>query len=132
MQTIADTPSATGLDRVRTLWRLWRREAAEPEPFYSLLAAEAAGQLERRHGPLANRRIIDLGCGPGFYTAALRATGADVIPVDNDPDELSSHGPAPAGALLADAAALPIDDDSIDGVFCSNLLEHTPDSGAVL
>jgi SAM-dependent methyltransferase len=113
-------------------WRLFRREQEDPEPFYSLLAAEAAADLDRRHGPLRGQRIVDLGCGPGFYTAALRARGADVIPVDNSEQEMTYAGAAPEGALLADAGALPLEDGSVDGAFCSNLLEHTPDAAPVI
>jgi hypothetical protein len=58
--------------RYRTLWRLWRREREDPEPFYRMLAAEGAGDLEQRHGPLAGQRIVDLGCGNGLYSVALR------------------------------------------------------------
>jgi SAM-dependent methyltransferase len=121
-----------GVERVRTLWRLFRAEKEDPAPFYRLLAAEAAEDLERRYGPFAGRTIVDLGCGPGFYTEALRATGAQVIPVDNDEDEMTMVGNAPEGALLADAGALPLDDESVDGAFCSNLLEHTPNTAAVI
>lgn len=121
-----------GLRRVRTLWRLWRREREDPVPFYRLLAAEAADDLERRYGPLAGRKIADLGCGPGFYTDALRALGAEVIPVDNDLEEMTYAGEPPEGALVADATALPLPDGELDGVLCSNLLEHTPDSNAVI
>jgi SAM-dependent methyltransferase len=121
-----------GLERVRTLWRLWRGEKTDPAPFYRLLAAEAVEDFERRYGPLAGQTIVDMGCGPGFYTEALRAAGADVIPVDNDPAELTMVGPAPEGALIADAGDLPIDDATVDGVICSNLLEHTSDQRAVI
>src|SRR4051794_26924227 len=115
-----------GLRRLRTLWRLWRRERTDPEPFYRLLAAEAADDLERRYGPLAGKTIVDLGCGPGFYTEAFRARGANVIPADNDVTELELLGPAPEGAIVADVSHLPIADESVDGAFCSNMLEHTP------
>ena len=40
----------TGLARVRELWRLFRNEREDPEPFYSWLADELAADLERRHG----------------------------------------------------------------------------------
>jgi SAM-dependent methyltransferase len=121
-------PLDPGLRRVTTLWRLWRREKTDPEPFYELLAAELVHSLERRHGPLRGRVLIDLGCGPGVYTRALRAAGAEVLAVDNDPVELA-HVP---DGILADAGDLPFADASVDGVVCSNLLEHTPDAAAVL
>jgi SAM-dependent methyltransferase len=76
--------------------------------------------------------VLDLGCGPGYYTMALRDRGAAVIPVDNDPVEMQLAGEAPTGALIADAGDLPLEDGSADGVFCSNLLEHTPHAAPVL
>ena len=75
---------------------------------------------------------MDLGCGPGYYTRAIRERGAEVIPIDRDEAELTLGGGAPAGAVLADAGDLPLDDASVDGAFCSNLLEHTPDSEPVI
>jgi SAM-dependent methyltransferase len=108
------------------LVRLWRNEVEQPAPFYGALARRAAADLERSYGPLSGRRLLDLGCGPGFYTAALRERGAEVIPVDNDFAEISAAGTPPEGALVADAGDLPIEDSSVDGVFCSNMLEHTP------
>jgi SAM-dependent methyltransferase len=134
MSTSITTPRRRpqGIERVRTLWRLWRAEKENPAPFYRLLAAEAADDLERRYGSLAGTTIVDLGCGPGFYTDALRAAGATVIPVDNDEGEMTMVGQAPEGALIADAGDLPLGSGSVDGAFCSNLLEHTPNTAAVL
>jgi glycosyltransferase involved in cell wall biosynthesis/SAM-dependent methyltransferase len=120
----------TGIARVRELWRLFRNEREDPEPFYSWLAAELAEDLDRRHGPLAGQRLLDLGCGPGYYTRALRALGAEVVPIDNAAEELGPN--PPEGALLADAANLPFDDGSVDGIVCSNLLEHAPDHRGVI
>jgi SAM-dependent methyltransferase len=121
-----------GPAHARTLWRLWRAEQQDPEPFYRYLAAEAVADLDRRHGPLHGQTIVDVGCGPGWYTRAFRDAGAAVIPVDNDPAELNLPGGPPEGAMIADATALPLTDGSVDGAFCSNLLEHTPESAPVI
>ena len=126
----ATAPRPTGVTRVRELWRLFRNEREDPEPFYTWLAEELAADLAARHGALAGKVLLDLGCGPGFYTAALRAHGATVIPIDNSADELGDR--PPDGALLADAAALPLETGSADGIVCSNLLEHAPDAEGVI
>lgn len=121
-----------GLDRFRALWRTFRREQQDPEPFYRLLAAIAVDDLDARHGPLAGQTIADLGCGPGWYTYAFRDRGARVIPVDKSDEEAHLAGAPPEGYLNADAGDLPLEDASVDGVFCSNLLEHTPDAEPVI
>jgi SAM-dependent methyltransferase len=121
-----------GVRRALTLWRLFRSEQTDPGPFYRLLAAEAAEDLDRRYGPLRGTTIIDLGCGAGYYTTALRGLGAIVVPVDNDQVEMGLAGDPPAGALIADAGSLPLEDSSVDGAFCSNLLEHTPNAGPIV
>jgi SAM-dependent methyltransferase len=115
-----------------SLYRLWRNERRDPAPFYSLLAERTAADLERWRGPLRGQTIADVGCGPGWYTAALRERGADVLPIDSSTQELALAGAVPAGAIIGDAMDLPLGDASVDGVFASNMLEHTPDSKRVL
>lgn len=119
-------PELHGAARLRQLWTLWRREREDPEPFYGLLAREVVSELDQRYGPLSGQTVLDMGCGPGFYTAALRRAGAEVIPLDNSQEELELHGEPPEGAVLGDAMDLPLEESSLDGVFTSNMLEHTP------
>ena len=102
-------------------------EKTEPEAFYGGLADDAVASLDV---PLAGARVLDLGSGPGYYARALTAAGADVIPIDLD--DLGSEDERAAGALLADGGRLPFPAASFDGVFCSNMLEHTPRPEAVL
>jgi SAM-dependent methyltransferase len=133
----ARAPEATedrvrGLARARTLFRLWRDEKENPEPFYTFLAGEAVRDLESRHGSLAGTTIADLGCGPGYYASAFRERGAVVLPLEGSLDELTASGAPPPGAVIGDAGALPIPDRRIDGAFCSNLLEHARDPHAVI
>lgn len=118
--------------RMRELFALWKQEKTDPAPFYTELAKDTVAGLDRRYGPLRGQRILDLGCGPGFYTFAFRHHGADCVPVDASMDELTLAGEAPEGFVLADAGDLPFEDASVDGVFCSNLLEHTPNTPEVI
>jgi SAM-dependent methyltransferase len=113
------------------LWRLFRAERHDPAPFYRRLATDVIRDLERHHGSLRGRRVADLGSGPGYYSAAFVDAGADVVAVEGDLHELNREV-VPGGAIVGDAAALPLRTRDFDGVFCSNMLEHTPDPARVV
>ena len=115
---------SSSIARYREYWELFRNEQTDPEPFYTRIASDTADVLEARHGKVDAKKILDLGCGAGWYTAELRSRGADVLPVDLDPGELALAGAPPEGSLVADAADLPLENNTIDAVLCSNLLEH--------
>jgi SAM-dependent methyltransferase len=127
--TQATSPAQRAARSRRELLRLFRSEKTDPAPFYEALAVRT---LARFPFELSGARVLDLGCGPGFYTAALRAAGATVLPIDYDTSELIGSGVSPDGALIADAGRLPIEDGSLDGVFCSNLLEHARGTAGIL
>jgi SAM-dependent methyltransferase len=111
------------------LFRLFLSERRDPGPFYERLARDAAADLS---GRLEGRTVLDLGCGPGHYSAALREAGALVVPMDAFLDELFLPGGPPPGAIVGDARMLPLSGGTLDGVLCSNMLEHTPDPFAVV
>lgn len=113
----------------REVFALARRERQDPVPFYKELAARSVGGLSH---DLSGRLVLDLGCGPGHYTRALRAAGAIVLPVDIDRAEFELPGGPPGGQAVADARRLPVPSGALDGVFCSNMLEHTPSTAEVL
>ncbi len=74
--------------------------------------------------------VLDLGCGPGHATDELESRGATVVATDLAPGEMPVERDGPA--FVGDARRLPCVDGCFDGVFCSNVLEHTPDPYAVI
>lgn len=123
--------AARQTSRVAGLVRGFLREADDPAPFYRQLATEAVERLGAEHGPFAGRTLLDLGAGPGWYAEAFEAAGARVLAVEADAATLRGHGARPRGPVAADAGRLPVADGRVDGVICSNLLEHTPAPDAV-
>lgn len=111
------------------LFRMFLAERRDPEPFYRQLAVETVASLPF---PVDGRTILDLGCGAGYYGKALCGAGAVVVGVDLDAASLADRVEGAPTPMLADARRLPLHDNAVDGVLCSNLLEHTPDPAAVI
>ncbi|WP_100638619.1 malonyl-ACP O-methyltransferase BioC [Marinobacter salexigens] len=98
---------------------------------------EAASRLQRVMGDamleklegqpgLNSARVIDLGCGTGWFTrklAGLEGSG-NVTGMDLSPgmiEHASAHSPADVTWMVADAEAIPLADQSCDLIF-SNLM----------
>lgn len=110
---------------------MFRKEQTDPDGFYSAIAADAVGQLAR-HTELAGRLVVDVGGGPGYFSAAFRAAGAHSYPFEPDHEEMARRGEPPPGAVLADGYWLPVADASADVCFSSNVLEHVPDPAGLI
>jgi SAM-dependent methyltransferase len=115
-----------GLVRSVRLFRLFRKEQAEPEVFYAALAEDTVCQIEE-YCDLAGSTVVDIGGGPGHFTAAFRARGARCYLFEPDSAEMLSRGAAPAGAVIADGYWLPVRDGGADLCMSSNVLEHVRD-----
>lgn len=85
-------------------------------------------------------RILDVGCGPGYYVAELAdRVGPDgaVVGIDLSKEMLAVAGGRCAGLpnaefRQADATALPVDDEDFDRVLSVQMLEYVPDVDAAL
>jgi SAM-dependent methyltransferase len=108
----------------------WADAPADPEPWAwerrrALLLGEAR----------AGERVLDLGCGAGRFVAALAEAGAEPVGV-----ELAEAALERARANVPDAdlrlldadGSIPLQHASIDLVWCSEVLEHVPDTAGLL
>ena len=100
--------------RFDTHCRRFKREVAQDDPRLEAIL----GLL----GPLAGRRVLDLGCGKGRFARSLMALGAEVVGLD-----LSAGMLAEAGGLLrvrGSARRLPFDGGRFDAVLAVEVFEH--------
>lgn len=75
-------------------------------------------------------RVLDVGCGPGHWTAHLAATGADVEGIDPTPAFVDHARRAHPGVAfrVADAEHLEVPRGSLGGVLAwYSLIHHRPD-----
>jgi SAM-dependent methyltransferase len=109
---------------------VWAELPEDPEPWAwerrrALLLGEAR----------AGERVLDLGCGAGRFVAALREAGADAVGVelaDGALERARRNVPGADLRALAPDGAIPLEDGSVDLVWCSEVLEHVPDTAGLL
>jgi SAM-dependent methyltransferase len=109
---------------------VWAALPDDPEPWAwerrrALLLAEA------RPG----ERVLDLGCGAGRFVAALRDAGIDAVGVELAQAALERARRNVPGAdlrLVEPDGSLPLGHGEVDLVWCSEVLEHVPDTVALL
>jgi arsenite methyltransferase len=85
-------------------------------------------------------RILDVGCGPGFYCAELlQEVGprGSIVGLDSSPHMLDlaarrCEGLGNVEFHQANATSLPVADESVDGAICVQVLEYVPDVAAAL
>jgi 2-polyprenyl-3-methyl-5-hydroxy-6-metoxy-1,4-benzoquinol methylase len=76
-------------------------------------------------------RVLDVGCGEGYFAAALVRAGAEVVAVDVAAEPLRrarSIHPALDLRLVEPEAPLPLDDSSFDVVWAGETIEHVADT----
>jgi ubiquinone/menaquinone biosynthesis C-methylase UbiE len=92
--------------------------------------------IERWASPLAERRVLDCGCGAGEYVRELLARGADAYGVEFDEGKLAAEAARDADLAarlsVGDLEALVFPDASFDLALLNEVLEHVPDDGAAL
>jgi 2-polyprenyl-6-hydroxyphenyl methylase/3-demethylubiquinone-9 3-methyltransferase len=89
---------------------------------------------------LADRRVLDIGCGGGLLTEALAAGGADVTGIDMAPGplevarlHLQKSGLDSVRYLQTSAEELAVTEPaSFDAVTCMEVIEHVPDPAALV
>ncbi|MGU3544070.1 class I SAM-dependent methyltransferase [Methylobacterium sp. A52T] len=84
--------------------------------------------------PLAGKRVVDIGCGPGTLARRLVDAGARVTGIDPGTAALARARDAVPEARFeaATGEALPFPDASFDGAVMLNSLHHVPDPAAAL
>jgi ubiquinone/menaquinone biosynthesis C-methylase UbiE len=83
-------------------------------------------------------RILEVGCGNGYYLSLLNRLGLniDLVGIDNDQlaltDAAKFIGDKGVKLILADASKIPFPANSFDKVVMSEVIEHVNDEQAVL
>jgi SAM-dependent methyltransferase len=85
--------------------------------------------VEAVHPMSAQSRVLDVGCGPGWYLSVLRDRhpGITTVGLDLSPGMARATFAAGTTAAVADAMQLPIRDASFDVAIAAHMMYHVPD-----
>jgi ubiquinone/menaquinone biosynthesis C-methylase UbiE len=124
--------------RVSTLdhWESYWKSHRDLDTTYS-----TGGRLAREiasDGPVAGRRVLEVGAGSGRDALALARSGARAVVLDYSPaslqlmrDQARAEG-VTLGLVRADALAMPFRDGTFEVVYHQGLLEHFRDPRPLL
>ena len=98
------------------------------------------GWIEQCAGPLAGRRVVDIGCGGGILAESMARQGADVLGIDLAERSLKvaqlhalEAGVASLRYREIAAEALAAEQPGLfDVVTCMEMMEHVPDPAAIV
>ena len=95
--------------------------------------------IERVAGPLAGRRVLDVGCGGGILAEGMASRGADVIGIDLSEKSLGvaklhklESGIDVAYRAVSAEALASEQPSTFDIVTCMEMLEHVPDPASTV
>lgn len=110
----------------------FRFEQTDPARFYGALAGDTAALVadlwrSATGTAPAGATVLDVGGGPGYFSAAFARSGMHYLGVEPDPREMHA-GPAAQDRctryVRASGLALPFADGSVDICLSSNVAEH--------
>ena len=85
------------------------------------------GPLEEALSGAPGRELLDVGGGTGNYSLALQSRGWNPLVADLNPAMLARAAAKGLRTLQADAAELPVADETMDAVMLVSMLHHVPD-----
>jgi SAM-dependent methyltransferase len=86
--------------------------------------------MVRRWTELAGRRVLDVGCGMGMYTAAFLRETPHVFGIEVERERALEARERAAGVAQALGERLPFPDATFDVVYSHEVLEHVADDRA--
>jgi len=87
-----------------------------------------AADLDNFLDLLPDKKLLDLGCGPGFHSVYAQNKGFEVTALDLSEEMVKLAKQKGINAIVGDIEDLPFSNESFDGIMAYNSLLHIPKS----
>jgi len=104
----------------------FRTQYDDQDGFYTMLADDTV-DLVREFCPPAERRVVDVGGGRGYFAEAFRRAGSSSVFVEPFWQSMGDRGKKLGYGIIGDGLRLPFADGTFDISHSSNVLEHVTD-----
>ena len=135
-------------DKIESIYRFCKSNCSELErwpSYFHRRALEMQSYIDLMPDT-KDMSILELGCGIGYQSAMLASISKSVIATDLPNESVADHAPGMDAAarlhkqlaidnvklIPCSAEELPFEDDSMDMVFSSHVLEHIPNQKKAL
>lgn len=117
-------------------WNLFRKEQLDTYNGTTLSADRLWSETGWTKEGLADKWVLDAGCGAGRFLDAASRSGGQIIGIDIssaiDAAKANLEGRSNVHFVQASIYELPFNDGSFDLVYCIGVIQHTPDPRASL
>lgn len=128
------SPHAWGPEEIGRLWNWVGSRPAMRQTYFTFAAGRGVIGFLACAG-LLRGKVLDFGCGPGFLTELLVASGLETHAADSSSKSIAevearlAGKPNWLGARIIDGRSVPFPDDSFDLITCIETIEHVPETG---
>lgn len=137
MHAATDNVDAAEIAKFEALASRWWDPEGEFRPLHQINPLRL-DYVDRR-APLADKRVLDVGCGGGILSESMAARGAEVIGIDLGEAPLAvarlhaheSSASVDYRAISAEALATEMP-GAFDVITCMEMLEHVPDPASIV
>lgn len=126
------------LDKFQTIASRWWDPNSEFKPLHRINPLRL-DWIERQAGGLADKRVVDVGCGGGILAESMAGRGADVLGIDlaGESLQVADLHALDSGVLVryrevAVEQLAAEEPEGYDVVTCMEMLEHVPDPESVI
>ncbi|MEN8215677.1 MAG: class I SAM-dependent methyltransferase [Pseudomonadota bacterium] len=116
-------------ERIKSFWDYYSMNPSKNKIYFGKMFGDAVLRVIKGKINLKGS-VVDMGCGPGYFTSKLVAKNVSCIAVDSSPKSIElvnqnlGHDQNLLRTQVGDLHNMPLDDNEADVLFLMEVIEH--------